>query len=117
MGKKVFIQSLKWFMPLLFITFINSKALFVHSHTDNNAFVVHSHPFDKNETTTHNHTTKEMIAIEFHTHSLSTTAIIPYIDVNCPLQYLAHKNYNLEETASFQQTLNSNLLRAPPFKV
>ncbi|NLZ96283.1 MAG: hypothetical protein GX921_10745 [Bacteroidales bacterium] len=115
MRKKVFVQFLKWFLPLLFITFINGKTLFIHSHLEKGSFVIHSHPFDKSETTTHDHTTKELIAIEFHTHGHSTTAIVPYVEINSPLQYLAHHNYSYEETVHLAQKNNSNLLRAPPF--
>lgn len=115
MRKKVFIQFLKWFLPLLFITFINGKSLFIHSHLEKGSLVVHSHPFDKSETTTHEHTTKELIAIEFHTHGHSTTSIVPYVEINSPLQYLAHHNYFYEETAYLAQKVSSKLLRAPPF--
>lgn len=115
MRKNIFTQTLKWFLPLLFITFINGKALFVHSHINENSFVVHSHPFDKSETTSHEHTTKEIIAIEIHTHGYSTTAIIPYIEINSPLHYLVAHNYTYEQTALIAQKVNSNLLRAPPF--
>ncbi len=115
MRKKIFTQSLKWFLPLLFITFINGKTLFIHSHIEDSSFVVHSHPFDKSETTSHEHTSKEIIAIELHTHGYSTTAIIPYIEINSPLQYLVGHNYAYQETALIARRVNSNLLRAPPF--
>ncbi len=115
MRKKVFIQFLKWFLSLLFITFINGKVLFIHSHLEENSFVVHSHPFDKGENKTHEHTTKEIVAIELHTNGNSTTAIIPYLEINSPLQYLSHHNYSYKDTIIFTQKVNSNLLRAPPF--
>ena len=115
MRKKILHQSLKLFLPLLFILFINGKTLFIHSHLEKGSLVVHSHPFDKGETKTHEHTTKELIAIEFHTHGHSTTAIVPYVDINSPLQYLDLYNYSYEETAHLAQKANSFLLRAPPF--
>lgn len=115
MKKKILIQSLKWFLPLLFITFINGKFFFTHSHLIDDSIVVHSHPFNKSENTAHNHTTKELIAIDLHIHGYSTTAIVPYIDINSPLQYLDHHNYSYEDTINSTQKVNSNLLRAPPF--
>lgn len=115
MRKKVFTQFLKWFFPILFITFINGKTLFIHSHLEKDSFIVHSHPFDKSETTSHEHTTKEIIAIELHTHGFSTTAIVPYVEINSPLQYIVCDNYSYEETAHFAQRINGNLLRAPPY--
>lgn len=117
MRKKVFIQSLKWFLPLLFITFINGQIFFTHSHLTDNSIVVHSHPFNKSEKTTHNHTTKELIAIELHTHGHSTAAIVPHIEINSPVQYLTHHDYSYEDKIVFTQETNTNLLRAPPFRL
>ena len=114
MRKKVLIQSLKWFLPLLFITFINGKSLFIHSHLVKGILVVHSHPFDKNEGATHEHTTKELIAIEFHTHSHSTANIVSFVDIKSPLKYIDYHNYTNEETIYFSEKVTSNLLRAPP---
>lgn len=114
MRKKVLIQLLKWVLPLLFITFINGKSLFIHSHLEKGILVVHSHPFDKNEASTHEHTTKELIAIEFHTHGYSTTNIVPFVDIKSPLKYINCHNYTNEETTHFTEKATSNLLRAPP---
>lgn len=114
MKKRILIKSLKWFLPLLFITFINGKIFFTHSHSIDDSFVVHSHPFNKGENTTHNHTTKELIAIEFHTHGHSTTAIVPHIEINSPLQYLSLYDYSYDDKIDFAQKTNTFLLRAPP---
>lgn len=114
MRKKVFIQYLKWFLPLLFITFINGKIFFTHSHLENDLIVVHSHPFNKSEKTTHNHTSKELISIELQTHGFSTDAIVPHIEINSPLQYLVHHDYSYDDKVSYTQETNTNLLRAPP---
>ena len=115
MKKKVLIQSLKWFLPLLFIFFINGKAFFTHSHLQNDSIVVHSHPFKKGENKTHSHTTKELIAIEFHTHGFSTDAIIPHIEIHSPIQFLVQQDYFDEAKICLVQQINTNLLRAPPF--
>lgn len=116
MKKTIFIQYLKWFLFFLFVTFINGKTLFIHSHLGKDSFVIHSHPFDKSENTTHEHTTKELVAIELHTHGHSTDAIIANLEINSPLKYLAHQNHFYEDTIHFVQKFNSNLLRAPPFQ-
>ena len=115
MKKRILIQTLKWFLPLLFITFINGEIFFTHSHSINDSFVVHSHPFSKSENTTHSHTTNELIAIEFHTHGHSTTAIIPHIEINSPFQYLDHHVYSYDDKIDFAQNTNTFFLRAPPF--
>lgn len=115
MKKKILIQSIKWFLPLLFITFINGKFFFTHSHSIDDLIVVHSHPYSKSENTTHNHTTNEFIAIEFHTHGHTTAAIIPHIEINSPIQYLVHHDYSYDDTIDFSQSTHTFLLRAPPF--
>lgn len=87
---------------------------FTHSHLIDDSIVVHSHPFDKSEGASHNHTTKELIAIEFHTHGHSTASIIPHIEINSPLQYLVHHDYSYDNKIDFTQNTNTFLLRAPP---
>lgn len=114
MKKKILIQSIKWFLPLLFITFISGKFFFTHSHAIDDSIVVHSHPFSKSENTTHSHTTNELIAIEFHTHGHSTTAIVPHIEISSPFQNLAHHDYSYDDKIDFAQKTNTLLLRAPP---
>lgn len=114
MKKSVFNQLLKWFLPLLFITFINGKIFFTHSHLIDDSIVVHSHPFHKSENTNHNHTTKELIAIEFHTHGFSTDTIVPHIEIKSPIQLLAHHVYSYEDKILFLKETNTTLLRAPP---
>ena len=114
MKKKILIQSLKCLLPLLFITFINGKIFFTHSHSIDNSIVVHSHPFDKSENTTHKHTAKELIAIEFHTHGHSTTAIVCKIEINSPIKYFYHHDYSYDDKIVFAHTTSANLLRAPP---
>lgn len=36
---------MKWFLPLLFITYLGGITLFTHSHVVNGVIIVHSHPF------------------------------------------------------------------------
>lgn len=115
MREKVLMQSLKWFLPLLFITFINGKIFFTHSHLEKDSIVVHSHPFNKSENKTHKHTTRELIAIDLHTHGYSTDAIVPHIDINSPLQFLVHHDYSYEDKTCFAEEISTFQLRAPPF--
>ena len=117
MKKSVFNQLLKWFLPILFIFFINGKMFFTHSHFIHDSIVVHSHPFQKSENTNHNHTTKELIAIEFHTHGISTDAIAPHFEINSPIRFSTPHNFFYEKNVLFLQKTNTNLLRAPPISL
>ena len=109
-----YIKTLKWFLPLLFILFINSQLFFTHSHLENGAIVVHSHPFKKGEKKSHSHTSKEYIAIEFHTHGFSTDAIIPHIEINSPFFITIAHDYLQKEGLFISEEISSVLLRAPP---
>lgn len=114
MRKNIYSQSLKWFLPLLFITFINGKTFFTHTHLIGDSIVVHSHPFKKKESKTHSHTTKEFIAIEHHTHGFSTDAIIPHLEINSPFFAIALHDYIRRDKIFLSEENHSVLLRAPP---
>lgn len=116
MEKRNIIQSIKWLLPLLFITFISGKVFYTHSHLIDDTLVVHSHPFKKGEKTTHNHTHKEYLAIEFHTHGYSTDSIIPQSEINTPFFIVAKQNFIQKEKILFLREVNTNLLRAPPLR-
>ena len=38
---------MKWFLPVLFISYMAGITLFTHSHVVNGVTIVHSHPFKK----------------------------------------------------------------------
>lgn len=48
---------MKWFLPVLFISYMAGITLFTHSHVVNGVTIVHSHPFKKGGE--HSHTTVE----------------------------------------------------------
>lgn len=114
MGRKFLEQYIKWLLPLLFIFFINGKTLYTHAHVIDEILVVHSHPFKKGETTPHSHTSKELIAIDFHTHSYSTDAIFPHIEINSPLFIFNQHSYIQKDKALLSAENRNVLLRAPP---
>ena len=55
--KRLYLNIMKWFLPVLFISYMAGITLFTHSHLVNGVTIVHSHPFKKG--TEHNHTTVE----------------------------------------------------------
>ena len=115
MREKSLVQSIKWLLPLLFIFFINGKIFFTHSHHENDSIVVHSHPFKKGEKTTHNHTAKEILAIEFHTDGYTTDTIISHIEINSPFFAIVLHDFLRREKIFLSQENHSVLLRAPPY--
>lgn len=113
--KIVFIHTIRWFLPLLFIFFINGKALFTHAHVIDDTVVVHTHPFKKGEKSTHNHTSKELIAIEFHTDGSSTENVIAKVEINSPLSIITNHLQIIKDNFHSSNENNNVLLRAPPY--
>lgn len=52
---------MKFFLPLLFLTYWGGISLFNHSHVVNGVIIVHSHPFKAN----HQHTPDQVETIFF----------------------------------------------------
>ena len=61
---------MKWFLPVLFISYMAGITLFTHSHVVNGVTIVHSHPFKKGSE--HSHTTVEFQLIHILDHTLVT---------------------------------------------
>ena len=68
----------------------------------------------KGEKSTHNHTDKELVVIQLHTNSYSTEAIIPHIEINCPLFAVVALEFIRRDKAFFSEENKNILLRAPP---
>ncbi len=64
--KKTILTLFKWFLPVLFISYMSGITLFTHSHVVNGVTIVHSHPFKKG--TEHQHTTHEVQLIHYLSH-------------------------------------------------
>ena len=58
---------MKWFLPVLFISYMAGITLFTHSHVVNGVTIVHSHPFKKGGE--HSHTTVEFQLIHILDHT------------------------------------------------
>ena len=114
MKRKVLHKSIKWLLPLLFIFFINGKTFFTHTHLIDDTIVVHSHPFKKSEKTTHHHTSKELIAIEYHSHGYSTDSVVTHIEIKTPFFTIAVNDYIQRDKTCLSEENNNILLRAPP---
>ena len=78
---------MKWFLPVLFISYMAGITLFTHSHVVNGVTIVHSHPFKKGSE--HSHTTVEFQLIHLLSHVLVTdSGLIPTFSV-AALSYYA----------------------------
>ena len=77
--KQIYLNIMKWFLPVLFISYMAGITLFTHSHVVNGVTIVHSHPFKKGTEHNpfkkggeHSHTTVEFQLIHILDHTLVT---------------------------------------------
>ncbi len=68
---------MRWFLPVLFISYMAGITLFTHSHVVNGVTIVHSHPFKKDSP--HSHTTVEFQLIHLLSHVATTGAGIFFL--------------------------------------
>ena len=80
---------MRWFLPVLFISYMAGITLFTHSHVVNGVTIVHSHPFKKDSP--HSHTTVEFQLIHLLSHVATTGAGIFFLS----FQFIAYLLYRL----------------------
>lgn len=89
---------MRWFLPVLFISYMAGITLFTHSHVVNGVTIVHSHPFKKDSP--HSHTTVEFQLIHLLNHVVTTGAGIFFLS----LQFIACLLYTLRGVRIGQDT-------------
>lgn len=70
---------LKFFLPLLFLTYWGGVTLFTHSHVVNGVIIVHSHPFKAG----HQHTESQAETIFFLDHYVASSVPVLLVAVPC----------------------------------
>ena len=80
--RQLYRNIIKFFLPVLFISYMAGITLFTHSHVVNGVTIVHSHPFKKGSE--HSHTTVEFQLIHFLNHVLVTdNGLTPLFVLSC----------------------------------
>ncbi len=64
--KRLLLNITRYFLPILFVSYLVSLTFFAHVHVVNGVTIVHSHPFKKGAA--HEHSTVELIHIHFLSH-------------------------------------------------
>lgn len=64
----------RYFLPILFVSYLVSLTFFAHVHVVNGVTIVHSHPFKKGAA--HEHSTVELIHIHFLSHLTTDGAAV-----------------------------------------
>lgn len=110
--KHLRLTILKWFLPILFISYMAGITLFTHSHVVNGVSIVHSHPFKKSAP--HSHTMVEFQLIHLLSHVVTTGAGVFFLS----LQFIACLLYTLSWRPNIARYTSSVAgvvsLRAPP---
>lgn len=108
---------LKWFLPVLFVTYYGFITLFMHTHIENGVTIVHSHPFQNQANgTSHHHTLSEIQFFNALSHINIADGAVHSLDVHlyfAPFQSLITQPVCPGYISQFSC---STLLRAPPLR-
>lgn len=106
------LKIMRWFLPVLFISYMAGITLFTHSHVVNGVTIVHSHPFKKDSP--HSHTTVEFQLIHLLSHVATTGAGIFFLS----FQFIAYLLYTFswrpDRAGYCSSVVGVVSLRAPP---
>ena len=110
--KRLVLNITRYFLPILFISYLASITFFTHVHVVNGVTIVHSHPFKKDSP--HSHTTVEFQLIHLLNHVVTTGAGIFFLS----LQFIACLLYTLswrpDRAGYCSSVVGVVSLRAPP---
>lgn len=112
--KRKHLFVLKWFYPVLFTLYVSGITLFTHTHIVNSLLVVHSHPFKFTDSSTHEHSEKEIQLLDQIFNTSITNDIVPSINLSGILSSntIYYPDLNLQDQIyRFTSPLH---LRAPP---
>lgn len=74
--KRLFLNIMRGFLPILFVSYLASITFFAHIHVVNGVTIVHSHPFKKGAA--HQHSTVELLLVHFLSHLTTDGAAIVF---------------------------------------
>lgn len=74
--KRLLLNITRYFLPILFVSYLVSFTFFAHVHVVNGVTIVHSHPFKKGAA--HKHSTVELQLIHFLSHLTADGAAVVF---------------------------------------
>ena len=108
---------MKWFLPVLFISYMAGITLFTHSHVVNGVTIVHSHFFcghtDTDGKADHAHSPKELTLITYLTTFVTLISAALAVQISFSV---TRKHYHIRNQADEpdKQFFTLSQLRAPP---
>ena len=74
--KRLLLNIMRCFLPVLFVSYLVSITFFAHIHVVNGVTIVHSHPFKKGAA--HKHSTVELLLVHFLSHLTTDGAAVVF---------------------------------------
>ena len=74
--KRLLLNITRYFLPILFVSYLVSLTFFAHVHVVNGVTIVHSHPFKKGAA--HKHSTVELLLVHFLSHLTTDGAAVVF---------------------------------------
>ena len=104
----------KYFLPVLFISYIGCISLFTHAHVVNGVTIVHSHPYKPE--CHHSHTTTEFLLIHILSHLTTSTPSVGVVFATVSVAFV-RLLYPCVREALPSVKLKAHGLRAPPVSI
>lgn len=103
---------MRYFLPILFVSYLASITLFTHVHVVNGVTIVHSHPFKKG--TAHEHTTVELLLVHFLSHLITDGSAVAFA-LSLFIPFLLWLLLPFRQSAHYHSPYHGVVsLRAPP---
>lgn len=110
--KRLSLNIMRYFLPILFVSYLASFIFFPHKHVVDGVTIVHSHPFKKGAA--HTHTTIELLQIHLLSHlTADGAAVVCALSLFIPflLSLLPERLQDVRYHAPYHGIVG---LRAPP---
>lgn len=106
--------KMKWFLLVLFTSYVSAISLFTHTHVVDKVTYVHSHPFKVGEETQHTHSVSQLLYLDTLFHTQLTSDIIPEFDLTDKSTVSREIDIRFLENTYLSGTHRYKSLRAPP---
>lgn len=71
--KRLLLHIMRYFLPILFVSYLAGITFFTHMHVVGGVTIVHSHPFKK--AAAHSHSVVELLLIDFLSHLITDGSV------------------------------------------
>lgn len=110
--KRLSLNIMRCFLPVLFVSYLVSITFFAHIHVVNGVTIVHSHPFKKGAA--HKHSTVELLLVHFLSH-LTTDGAAVVFALSLFIPFILWRLHGITQHTHYHSPYHGVVaLRAPP---